>query len=102
MSATRVNRMIAQKSDIVNKKSCKNKKILTIVLLRSIMFASKRKEGPPMSEKDKKIAESIKSLLPRLSYQDKRVLMAYGEGMADRAARDIVTHDSAPEPRPQK
>jgi len=55
-----------------------------------------------MSEKDKKIAESIKSLLPRLSYQDKRVLMAYGEGMADRAARDIVTHDSAPEPRPQK
>lgn len=55
-----------------------------------------------MSERDTQISERLKVLLPRLSYQDKRVLMAYGEGMADRAARDIVTHDSAPEPRPQK
>lgn len=54
-----------------------------------------------MSEKDRNIAERIKALLPRLSYQDKQVFIAYGEGMAERAARDIMTHDSAPEQKPR-
>ena len=40
-----------------------------------------------MSERDTQISERLKVLLPRLSDQDKRVLMAYGEGMADKAAR---------------
>ena len=40
-----------------------------------------------MSERDNQISERLKVLLPRLSDQDKRVLMAYGEGMADKAAR---------------
>ncbi|MCI9310649.1 MAG: hypothetical protein HFF51_05965 [Lawsonibacter sp.] len=52
-----------------------------------------------MSERDNQISERLKVLLPRLSDQDKRVLMAYGEGMADKAARSIMTHDSAPEPK---
>ena len=52
-----------------------------------------------MSEKDWNIAERIKALLPSLSYQDKRVFIAYGEGMAERAARDNVAHDITPEPQ---
>ena len=51
-----------------------------------------------MSERDNQISERLNVLLPRLSDQDKRVLMAYGEGMADKAARSM-THDSAPEPK---
>ena len=50
-----------------------------------------------MAEQDKRIAESIKALLPRLSEQDKQVLVAYGEGMAYKAAQQIMTTDSAPE-----
>ena len=51
-----------------------------------------------MSERDNQISERLKVLLPRLSDQDKRVLMAYGEGMAAKAARSM-THDSAPAPK---
>ena len=48
-----------------------------------------------MTEKDKQVAENIKSLLPRLSDHDKEIFMAYGEGMACKASR--MTCDSAPE-----
>lgn len=48
-----------------------------------------------MTDRDKQVAENIKRLLPRLSDQDKAIFLAYGEGMACKAAR--MTHDIVPE-----
>lgn len=42
-----------------------------------------------MTDKDKQVAENIKLLLPRLSDREKEIFMAYGEGMACRAARNM-------------
>lgn len=54
-----------------------------------------------MTEKDRQMAESLKRLLPRLSAQDKAVFLAYGEGMACKAAR-LMTQDSAADQQRQK
>lgn len=54
-----------------------------------------------MTESEKRTAERLASLLPRLSAQDKRELVAYGEGMANMAERMIYTTDAAPRPEPR-
>lgn len=53
-----------------------------------------------MTDRDKQVAENIKRLLPRLSDQDKAVFLAYGEGMACKAAH--MTCDSVPAQQRQK
>lgn len=54
-----------------------------------------------MVEKEWQVADRLKRLLPRLSAQDKAVFLAYGEGMACKAAR-LMTHSSTPEQQRQK
>lgn len=54
-----------------------------------------------MVEKEWQVADRLKRLLPRLSAQDKAVFLAYGEGMACKAAR-IMTQDSAADQQRQK
>lgn len=54
-----------------------------------------------MTDRDKQVADGIKRLLPRLSAQDKAIFLAYGEGMACKAAC-IMTQDSAADQQRQK
>ena len=48
-----------------------------------------------MTEKDRQVAERFKAIIPRLNDVDKQVFLAYGEGMADKAAR--MGYDTAPQ-----
>lgn len=50
-----------------------------------------------MNENEKRVAENIKQILPRLSQRDREIFVAYGEGMACKAAR--MTRGSDPEQR---
>lgn len=51
-----------------------------------------------MTESDKRTGERLANLLPRLSEQDQLYLMAYGEGMANKAERMSREAGSTPEP----
>ncbi|MBD5151574.1 MAG: hypothetical protein HDT16_03545 [Oscillibacter sp.] len=56
-----------------------------------------------MTESDKRTGERLANLLPRLSEQDRFYLVAYGEGMANKAERMSQEAGSTPSgPRHEK
>lgn len=66
----------------------KNKNSLTIVLNKHIIvLESTHKEVDKMSDKEREILDVFKKLVPVLTDFEKEKLLAFGEGMAFKAAQ---------------
>ena len=57
-----------------------------------------------MPETEKKIMQTCGALIAHMSELEKEKFLSFAEGMAflSSRSRSIMTHDSTPEPRPQK